>query len=70
MAKKKAAHGGLRPGAGRKPSTPDEGKAVIITASVPGGLVERLAKLAEEEGWSRSKAVTEAVRLLLARKKR
>jgi hypothetical protein len=69
MAKKKAAHGGARPGSGRPLADP-EGKAVIITASVPGGLVERLAKLAEEEGWSRSKAVTEAVRLLLARKKR
>jgi hypothetical protein len=70
MAKKKAAHGGARAGAGRKPSVPDEGKAVILTASVPEGLVQRLAQLAEAEGWSRSKAVTEAVRLLLARKKR
>jgi|EndMetStandDraft_5_1072996.scaffolds.fasta_scaffold2440999_1 hypothetical protein len=68
MAKKKAAHGGARPGAGRKPS-PD-GKAVTVAVTVPEGLVERLDGLAEAEGWNRSKAVTEAIRGLLARKKR
>ena len=68
MAKKTAAHGGARPGSGR-PSDPD-GKTLLITASVPEGLVERLTALAESEGWSRSKAVTEAIRGLLKRKKR
>ena len=69
MAKKKAAHGGPRPGSGRPQASPD-GKAVLVTASVPSGLVERLDALAEAEGWGRSKAVTEAIRGLLARKKR
>jgi hypothetical protein len=68
MAKKKAAHGGARPGAGRKPSA--EGPAVTVVASVPQSLVERLDALAEAEGWGRSKAVTEAIRGLLKRKKR
>jgi hypothetical protein len=68
MAKKKAAHGGARPGAGRKPNP--EGRAVTVVATVPEGLVERLDALAEAEGWNRSKAVTEAIRGLLKRKKR
>jgi hypothetical protein len=70
MAKKKAAHGGARPGSGRPVANPDEGKAVLVTASVPSGLVERLDALAEAEGWNRSRAVTEAIRGLLQRKKR
>ena len=56
-----------RPGAGRKPSA--EGLAVTVVATVPGGLVERLDALAKAEGWGRSKAVTEAIRGLLKRKK-
>lgn len=68
MAKKKAAHGGARVGAGRKPNP--EGPAVTVVASVPGSLVERLDALAEAEGWGRSKAITEAVRELLKRRKR
>ena len=68
MAKKKAAHGGARPGAGRKPS--EDGPSVPVTATVPEGLVTALMGIAEAEGWSRSKAVTEAIRLLVARKKR
>lgn len=69
MAKKKVAHGGARPGAGRKPSGP-EGKAVIVTASVPEGLVEALRASAVAEGWGMSRAVTEAIRAYVARKKR
>jgi len=68
MAKKKAARGGARPGAGRKPNP--EGRAVTVVATVPESLVERLDDVAAADGWSRSKAVTEAVRALLARKKR
>ena len=68
MAKKKAAHGGARPGAGRKPG--EEGRAVTVAVSVPDGLLQRLDALAESEGWGRSKAVVEAIRGLLSRKKR
>jgi hypothetical protein len=68
MAKKKAVHGGARPGAGRKPS--EEGRAVTVVASVPESLVTRLDALAKSEGWGRSRAVSEAIRALLARKKR
>jgi hypothetical protein len=67
MAKKKA-WGGKRAGAGR-PANP-EGKAVTVIASVPESLVAGLDALSEQEGWNRSKAVTEAIRGLLKRKKR
>jgi hypothetical protein len=69
MAKKKPAHGGAREGAGRKPEAP-EGRTVTLAASVPEGLVTELRARAAAEGWSVSKAVTEAIRGLLARKKR
>ena len=65
---KKKAHGGKRPGAGRKPS-PD-GPTVVIAASVPESLVTELDAYAESNAWNRSKAVTEAIRGLVARKKR
>ena len=64
MAKKKA-HGGKRKGAGR-PANP-EGKTVLVTASVPGELVEQLDALREERGWNRSQAITEAIRGLVAK---
>jgi metal-responsive CopG/Arc/MetJ family transcriptional regulator len=66
MAKKKA-WGGARKGAGR-PANP-EGKAVTIVASVPESLAAGLDERAQAEGWSRSKAVAEAIRALLKRKK-
>jgi hypothetical protein len=66
MAKK--TWGGKRKGAGRKPSA--EGRTVLVTASVPESLVAGLDELAEAEGWNRSRAVTEAIRGLLKRKKR
>ena len=66
MAKKQ--HGGKRAGSGRKPGA--EGPAVIVTASVPESLVAGLDRVAESEGWNRSKAVTEAIRGLLKRKDR
>jgi hypothetical protein len=63
MAKKKA-HGGKRPGAGRKVVNP-EGRTIPVAAGVPGELVERLDELAAERGWNRSQAITEAIRGLL-----
>ncbi len=68
MAKKKQ-HGGKRPGAGRPPSSP-EGPTVTIAVSVPGVLVDALDALAERRGWSRSEAVTRAIRGLLGSPKR
>jgi hypothetical protein len=69
MAKKKAVHGGARRGSGRPIANP-EGKAVPVTASVPKVLMERLNAIAKAEGWGRSRAVTEAIRAFVARKKR
>jgi len=66
MAKK--THGGKRSGAGRKPTNP-EGPTITVAASVPEQLVEKLDALADKSGWSRSKAVTEAIRGLLAAKR-
>jgi Ribbon-helix-helix protein, copG family len=66
MAKKKK-RGGKRPGAGR-PTNP-EGRAVTVTVTIPEGLVNGLKALAKAEGWSKSKAVSEAIRGLLKRKK-
>ena len=65
---KKLQHGGKRPGAGR-PANP-EGRAATIVASVPESLVAGLDARAAAEGWSRSKAITEAIRALLKRKAR
>jgi metal-responsive CopG/Arc/MetJ family transcriptional regulator len=65
---RKKQHGGRRKGAGRKPSP--EGKTVIVTASVPGELAEKLDALAARNGWSRSRAVTAAIRGLVANKRR
>jgi hypothetical protein len=66
---KKAQHGGKREGAGRKPANP-EGRTMTVIATVPEALVTELDALAESEGWGRSRAVTEAIRGLLKRKKR
>lgn len=67
MAKKKK-QGGKREGAGRPLEYKDEGKAVVVTASVPGELVQRLDAVAEKEGWNRSRAVTEAIRGLVSKR--
>lgn len=66
MAKKKASHGGARKGAGRP--TGADGPTVTVVATVPESLVSGLEELAQAEGWTKSKAVTEAIRGLLARK--
>jgi metal-responsive CopG/Arc/MetJ family transcriptional regulator len=65
---KKTQHGGARKGAGR-PANP-EGKAVTVVVSVPESLVTGLDAVADAEGWNRSRAVTEAIRGLVKRKKR
>jgi hypothetical protein len=67
--KKKAQHGGPRPGSGRPVSNP-EGATIVVAASVPEALVEQLDELREQQGWNRSRAVTEAIRALLAGAKR
>lgn len=69
MAKKKKQHGGARKGSGRKPTNP-EGKAVVVTASVPEGLVAKLDAMSAENDWSRSAAVTEAIRRMVSAKRR
>ncbi len=65
---KKAQHGGARKGAGRPPK--EGGKTVVIAASVPEDLVGPLDAYAEAKGWSRSKAVSEALAAMLKRKAR
>ncbi len=63
---KKSTRGGKREGAGRPIG--EEGRAITIVASVPETLVAGLDERSQTEGWSRSKAVTEAIRTLLKRK--
>jgi hypothetical protein len=60
--------GGARPGAGRKPSNP-EGRTAILTATVPEVLIAQLDERAEQRGWNRSEAVTEAIRRLVNAKR-
>lgn len=64
---KKAQHGGKRVGAGRPPK--EDGKTVVIAASVPEDVASGLDDYAKAQGVSRSKAVTEALRGLLKRKR-
>lgn len=61
-------HGGARKGAGRKPRNP-EGRTVVVAASIPETLVERLDAVAIQKGWNRSEAVTEAIRRLVKPKR-
>jgi metal-responsive CopG/Arc/MetJ family transcriptional regulator len=65
---KKMTRGRKRVGAGRKASSP-EGSVITIAVSVPSGLVEQLDVRTDQEGWSRSGAVTHAIRGLLAKRK-
>jgi hypothetical protein len=64
MAKKKK-HGGKRKRTGRKVGNPAEGDAIIVHASVPKGLIEKLDRLSLGHGWLRSQAIAEAVRRLV-----
>jgi hypothetical protein len=66
MAKKKQ-HGGARPGSGRKVA--EAGRAVVIAVSVPGPIAEELDAYAQSKGWSRSKAVMQAIQGLLGKRK-
>lgn len=69
MGKKKTSNlGGARPGAGRKVANP-EGPTVTTAFSIPQSLLDRLDALANAKGWSKSQAVTEAIRGLLKRSK-
>jgi hypothetical protein len=65
---KKSTRGGKREGAGRPVG--EEGRAVTVVATVPETLVVSLDAVAELNGWNRSRAVTEAIRGLVKRKKR
>jgi len=67
MAKKQ--HGGKRPNSGR-PSIHPEGETTTVAAKVPKALVDRLDVVAEKNEWSRSEAITEAIRGLLKRRER
>ncbi len=66
---KKMQHGGKREGAGRKVASP-EGPAKVLAVSVPQGLVEALDTYCNREQFSRSEAVTRAIRDLLGKPKR
>ena len=63
---KKASHGGKRKGAGRPPK--EDGKAVTIAVTVPDDVAASLEAYREAKGWTRSMAVTEALRLMLKRR--
>jgi Ribbon-helix-helix protein, copG family len=60
---KTSQRGGKRPGAGR-PTGPD-GPTVTMAVSVPESLLGRLDAMAEQNDWSRSEAVTRAIKRLL-----
>lgn len=70
---KKLSHGGKRKGAGR-PAGPD-GPTVAMAVTVPQSLLDDLDRLVKAkdgkagEKWTRSRAVTEAIRGFLARSK-
>jgi hypothetical protein len=66
---KKKQHGGKRPGAGRKPANP-EGPTTTLVVTVPESLVAGLDAIAQQEGWNRSRATTEAIRAYVKRKTR
>jgi len=57
--------GGARVGAGRKASA--DGPSVVIGVSVPSDVMTRVDAVAKAKGWNRSKAITEAAKLLLKR---
>ena len=63
---KKVQHGGKRKGEGRPPK--EDGKTVVIAASVPEDVATALRAFAKSQDWSVSRVVTEALRGLLKRK--
>ena len=56
---KKQAHGGKRAGAGRKSKYVDP---VMVAALIPAKLRDKLDRIAESKGISRSQALVEAIR--------
>ncbi len=58
---RKKSHGGQRAGAGRKPLYDNP---VMIAASIPTKLRDKLDRYAKANGLSRSQAVVEAIRQL------
>ena len=66
---KKQQHGESRPGSGRPVASP-EGRTVTVAASVPESLAGSLDAYARDKGLNRSKAVTEAIRGLVRKKRR
>jgi len=64
---KKATHGGARKGAGRKAGDLKEGTTQVVAASIPKGLISKLDALAKKNGWSRSQAITEAIRQFISK---
>jgi hypothetical protein len=62
-------HGGKRPGAGRPLKTPEEGRATVLTVSVPSAVIAQLDELAAARGLNRSQAVAEAIRRLAKSKR-
>lgn len=55
--------GGKREGAGRKPGP--GGKTVPIAVTIPGELFTQLEVARKQLGWTRSQAITEAVKKFL-----
>ena len=64
--KKKGSHGGSRKGAGRPPAHSDEGGTVTVAATIPKTLKIKLDRIAKAKSWNRSRAITEAIRLLVS----
>ena len=56
-------------GLGLAGSQHPEGPTVVVAASVPEALIAKLDELAEQRGWNRSEAVTEAIRRLVKAKR-
>jgi len=67
---KKSGRGGKREGAGRKLANPSEGPTKTMAASVPESLLTQLDAIAKQNDWSRSEAVTRAIRGLIGAPKR
>lgn len=66
---RKTSWGGRRTGAGRKVANP-EGPAEPVGVSIPVALMAELDAMAKDRDWTRSQAVTEAIRRLVKSAKR
>jgi hypothetical protein len=64
MSKKKPKdHGGARKGAGRKVGK--DGPTKAIAATIPESLIEKLDTYAAAKEWTRSRAITEAIKKMV-----